>query len=159
MNLHKRIFESPVGPLTLVCDDEALVAVLWPKEKTGRVRLGAMVEGSHPILKTTEKQLKEYFGGKRRDFDLPLKMHGTDFQKKVWRALQRIPFGETRSYTDIARLVGSAGAVRAVGSANGRNPLSIVVPCHRVIGANGALSGFAGGLEIKRSLLDLERED
>jgi methylated-DNA-[protein]-cysteine S-methyltransferase len=103
-----------------------------------------------------ERQLSDYFAGKRTQFELPLEPRGTEFQKKVWRHLRRIPFGKTRSYGDIARTVGSPRASRAVGAACGKNPLSIVVPCHRVVGANGALTGFGGGLETKAELLSLE---
>ena len=110
----------------------------------------------HPVLIETERQLTEYFSGARTDFDLPLEPHGSEFQKKVWRALTEIPFGKTSSYLDLAKAVASAKAVRAVGAANGKNPLSIIVPCHRVIGANGSLTGFAGGVEAKAKLLGLE---
>ena len=108
------------------------------------------------LLAETERQLREYFSGKRSRFELPLDFQGTEFQKKVWSALLTIPFGETRSYTEIAVQIGSPNAVRAVGAANGRNPLSIVAPCHRVIGASGGLTGFAGGLAAKQWLLRLE---
>lgn len=110
----------------------------------------------HLILLETERQLTEYFAGKRTQFELPLEAWGTEFQMKVWRALRDIPFGQTRSYLDLARVVGSPKASRAVGIANGKNPLSIIVPCHRVVGSDGALTGFAGGLETKAKLLDLE---
>jgi methylated-DNA-[protein]-cysteine S-methyltransferase len=106
-----------------------------------------------PILLETERQLKEYFAGTRNEFNLPLEPAGTEFQKKVWQALREIPFGQTRSYLDLAKSIGSVKAVRAVGAANGKNPLSIVVPCHRVLGADRALTGFAGGLEVKAKLL------
>jgi methylated-DNA-[protein]-cysteine S-methyltransferase len=106
-----------------------------------------------PILLETERQLAQYFAGARTQFDLPLEPEGTEFQKKVWQALRAIPFGQTRSYLDVAKAVGSANAARAVGAANGKNPLSIIVPCHRVVGANGALTGFAGGLATKAALL------
>jgi methylated-DNA-[protein]-cysteine S-methyltransferase len=111
---------------------------------------------SHPVLLEAEKQLNEYFSGKRKAFDLKLDFAGTEFQKKVWQALLEIPFGETRSYGQIARQLGSPNAVRAVGAANGKNPLSIVAPCHRVIGSNGDLTGFAGGLHTKQFLLGME---
>jgi methylated-DNA-[protein]-cysteine S-methyltransferase len=114
------------------------------------------VDQQHPILVEAERQLSDYFAGKRTQFELPLEPRGTEFQKKVWRHLRRIPFGKTRSYGDIARTVGSPRASRAVGAACGKNPLSIVVPCHRVVGANGALTGFGGGLETKAELLALE---
>lgn len=117
-------------------------------------RCGSPRTGS--LLAETERQLREYFSGKRSRFELPLDFQGTEFQKKVWSALLTIPFGETRSYTEIAVQIGSPNAVRAVGAANGRNPLSIVAPCHRVIGASGGLTGFAGGLAAKQWLLRLE---
>ena len=110
----------------------------------------------HPVLNETERQLAEYFSSTRTAFDLPLAPRGSEFQKTVWQALRKIPFGETRSYLALAKELGSANAVRAVGAANGKNPLSIVVPCHRVIGTDGALTGFAGGLEVKAKLLDFE---
>jgi methylated-DNA-[protein]-cysteine S-methyltransferase len=110
----------------------------------------------HPILLETERQLMEYFAGRRTEFELPLEPCGTEFQVKVWRALREVPFGETRSYLDLARAVGSSKASRAVGVANGKNPLSIIVPCHRVVGSDGSLTGFAGGLQTKAKLLALE---
>ena len=106
----------------------------------------------------TQKQLSEYFAGQRQHFDLPLTFEGTDFQQKVWQALLSIPFAETRSYRDIAAQIGNVKAVRAVGAANGKNPISIIAPCHRVIGANGQLVGFAGGLNNKHILLQLEQQ-
>jgi methylated-DNA-[protein]-cysteine S-methyltransferase len=113
----------------------------------------------HPVLAEAERQIQEYFAGERTSFSVPLDFRGTDFQKSVWAALLTIPFGETRSYSEIARQIGRPGASRAVGAANGRNPLSIVAPCHRVIGTNGALTGFAGGLAAKEALLGMERRD
>jgi methylated-DNA-[protein]-cysteine S-methyltransferase len=148
---------TPVGRLKLVASDLGLAAVLWENDDPRRVRLGAMAEDkNHPVLLAAEKQLDEYFAGRRKAFSIKLDFSGTDFQKKVWRALLDIPFGETRSYADIARRIGKPAAMRAVGAANGRNPVSIIAPCHRVIGANGALTGFAGGLEAKAFLLELE---
>lgn len=148
---------SPVGLLKLVATDQALVAVLWENENPKRVRLAELVEDKkHPILLETQKQLNEYFVGQRTQFDLPLDFEGTEFQKKIWQALLTIPFGETRSYKQIAEQVGNVKAVRAVGAANGRNPISIIAPCHRVVGVNGKLVGFAGGLENKEILLKLE---
>jgi len=145
---------SPVGTLTLVASEAALVAILWENDAPRRVRLPAPIERpDHPVLAETARQLAGYFAGERRAFDLPLDFRGTPFQKRVWAALLDIPFGETRSYADIARAIGAPAACRAVGAANGRNPISIVAPCHRVVGANGALTGFAGGLEAKRFLL------
>ncbi|RKG32096.1 methylated-DNA--[protein]-cysteine S-methyltransferase [Acinetobacter tianfuensis] len=149
---------SPVGVLKLVANETALVAVLWENEDPKRVRLAQLIEDKqHPILLETQKQLNEYFAGQRQRFDLPLDFEGTEFQQKVWQALLTIPFGETRSYKEIAEQVGNVKAVRAVGAANGKNPISIIAPCHRVVGANGKLVGFAGGLENKSILLKIEK--
>lgn len=148
---------SPVGTLHLYASGNGLTAVLWPKERDGRVPLPAHADdATDPILKTAAAQLTDYFAGRRRIFDIPLDAQGTPFQKQVWAALSTIPFGETRSYLDIAKQIGNAAAIRAVGAANGRNPISIIVPCHRVIGSDGTLTGFAGGLETKAKLLALE---
>ena len=152
-----KIIDSLVGNLTLVARGTKLAAVLWEIETPNRVKLGAMEQDhKHPLLCETERQLAEYFAGKRVKFELELDFMGTDFQKKVWQALLTIPFGETRTYSDIAHQIGNEKAVRAVGAANGRNPISIIAPCHRVIGMNGTLTGFAGGLEAKQILLQLE---
>jgi methylated-DNA-[protein]-cysteine S-methyltransferase len=154
---YKKI-HSPVGKLKLVASDKGLMAVLWENDKPNRVRLGGLVKRqSHPVLIEAEKQLGEYFEGTRSSFSVPLDMRGTSFQKNVWEALLSIPFGETRSYRDLAKKLGNPRAARAVGAANGRNPISIIVPCHRVIGSNGRLTGFAGGLETKARLLKLEQ--
>ncbi|GAA5126088.1 methylated-DNA--[protein]-cysteine S-methyltransferase [Luteolibacter yonseiensis] len=151
---------SPLGLLKLVASDRGLTAILWENDDPDRVRLGDPEEKKdHPILVETERQLTEYFAGRLTRFSLTLDFIGTEFQKKVWEALTTIPFGETRSYGEIARQIGSPQAVRAVGAANGRNPISIIAPCHRVIGANGKLTGFAGGLEAKAFLLGLETRD
>ncbi len=156
-NYFFRMMKSPVGPLQLVASDDGLAGVLWGKEDVDRVRLNIVGEDrKHPVLLEAERQLDEYFAGKRRKFSLKLDFAGTEFQNKVWQALLSIPFGETRSYGDIARQIGKPKAVRAVGAANGRNPISIVTPCHRVIGTNGKLTGFAGGMEAKARLLALE---
>jgi methylated-DNA-[protein]-cysteine S-methyltransferase len=149
---------SPVGALTLVASDAGLTAILWENDHPGRVKLGVLEEApEHPVLAEAERQIQEYFAGERTSFSVPLDFRGTDFQKSVWAALLTIPFGETRSYGEIARQIGRPGASRAVGAANGRNPLSIIAPCHRVIGTNGALTGFAGGLAAKELLLGIER--
>jgi methylated-DNA-[protein]-cysteine S-methyltransferase len=149
--------QSPVGTLTLVARGDFLAAVLWEHERENRVRLGQLHrDDQHGVLRETARQLSEYFVGQRRQFDLPLDFAGTDFQRHVWAALLTIPFGQTRSYSDIARQIGNPDAVRAVGAANGRNPISIIAPCHRVIGASGSLTGFAGGLPAKQFLLALE---
>lgn len=148
---------SPVGQLTLVAQGSALAAILWENERPGRVRIGPMAEDTqHPVLIATERQLAEYFAGRREHFDLPLAFCGTAFQKQVWTALLTIPYGQTRSYRDIAIQIGRPKAVRAIGAANGRNPISIVTPCHRVVGSSGDLTGFAGGLQAKALLLQLE---
>ncbi len=158
MSLFCKEMDSPVGRLKLVASEMGLVAILWENESPRRVPLGEMVEEEgREVLVETERQLAEYFAGKRQSFELPLEMRGTLFQKSVWEALLSIPFGETRSYQELANQLGNPWASRAVGAANGRNPISIVVPCHRVIGASGKLTGFAGGLESKARLLELER--
>lgn len=157
MNYAYRMMASPVGELTLVASGTGLAAVLWENDDPKRVRLEPRVErGDHPLLDKAGQQLGEYFAGQREAFDLPLDFKGTDFQRCVWAALLTIPFGETRSYADIASQIGKPSAYRAVGSANGRNPISIIAPCHRVVGAKGALTGFAGGLKAKQYLLGLE---
>ena len=148
---------SPVGQLTLVAGDTGLKAILWENDDPRRVPLGSLIEApDNAILVETERQLSEYFAGTLTAFTVPLDFAGTDFQKSVWAALLTIPFGETRSYAEIARQIGRPSAVRAVGAANGRNPISIIAPCHRVVGSNGALTRFAGGLEAKERLLRLE---
>jgi methylated-DNA-[protein]-cysteine S-methyltransferase len=152
-----KVMPSPVGALTLVSSQSALVAILWEKDKPGRVRLGTLQEANDdPTLLEVERQLTEYFAGKRHEFDVALSFRGTEFQKKVWNALLEIPYGETRTYSEIATTIGNPSAVRAVGAANGRNPISIIAPCHRVIGASGELTGFAGGLKAKETLLVIE---
>lgn len=157
MSYAYKVMPSPVGQLTLVARNGKLGAVLWETERENRVRLGELHEANDsPVLLETERQLAEYFAGTRNRFELELDFDGTDFQKQVWQALLTIPFGQTRSYSQIARQIGNPNAVRAVGAANGRNPISIIAPCHRVVGASGALTGFAGGLEAKRYLLTLE---
>lgn len=157
MAYYRKRMASPVGILTLVASDSGLSAILWENDAPGRVRLGPVTDAEdHPVLLAAKEQLGEYFGGRRRSFDLPLAFEGTEFQKQVWTALLRIPFGETRTYGEMARAIGRPSASRAVGAANGRNPISIVAPCHRVVGSKGALTGFAGGLEVKARLLALE---
>jgi len=159
MSLVCKTIDSPVGKLKLIASDDGLVAVLWENDSPRRVRLSESLENeSHPILVETERQLGQYFAGKRNNFSVHLDMRGTRFQKGVWEALRAIPFGETRSYGQLAKQLGNPGASRAVGAANGRNPLSIIVPCHRVIGSDGQLTGFAGGLNTKMHLLKLEQK-
>ena len=158
MQLAYMYMESPVGALKLVAHDQALVAVMWDNEDHKRVRLAELIKNiQHPMLLKVKQQLEQYFAGQRQQFNLPLDFQGTDFQQQVWRALLTIPYGETRSYKDIALQIGNEKAVRAVGAANGRNPISIIAPCHRVIGSGGALVGFAGGLDKKQILLSLEQ--
>lgn len=155
-----KMIDSPIGGLKLVGNDDGLAAILWAKDNPKRVKLNIVREDpKHPVLVETARQLKEYFAGKRKIFDLKLNFVGTPFQNQVWQALLRIPFGETRTYGEIAKSLGNPNAMRAVGAANGKNPIAIVAPCHRVIGASGALTGFAGGLEAKAHLLALEHPE
>lgn len=150
--------DSPVGRIRLVVSDKGLSAILWENDDPRRVPLENVAEDeNHPVLLETEQQLTEYFAGKRKAFSLNLDFNGTDFQKKVWQALLTIPCGETRTYGQIAEQIGNPKAVRAVGAANGKNPISIIAPCHRVLGSSGKLTGFAGGLENKAFLLNLEK--
>lgn len=151
---------TPFGELTLVASDAGLRAVLWPVEREGRVRLptGIVEDADHPILRSSVEQLDQYAAGERRGFDLPLDPHGTELQQRTWEHLGGIPYGATRTYGEHAAHIGRPSAVRAVAAAIGRNPLSIVLPCHRVVGSDGSLTGFAGGLEAKRRLLDHERQ-
>jgi methylated-DNA-[protein]-cysteine S-methyltransferase len=153
-----KFMRSPVGRLKLVASDRGLVAILWDADKKAeRIPLPASRRlDRHPVLVETERQLKEYFSGRRRRFSLKLDLHGTPFQNRVWRALLKIPFGETRTYGEIARQLGHPNAARAVGAANGKNPISIIAPCHRLIGSSGKLHGFAGGLKAKADLLKHE---
>ncbi len=157
MAARERWMESPIGRLRLVAEDGALVGVFM--EGHGRSTVRAAVLGvGEPVLEEAARQLAAWFAGERTSFDLPLRPEGTPFQSAVWKALREIPYGETRSYREIAAGLEQPKAMRAVGAANGRNPISIIVPCHRVIGASGALTGYAGGVERKRWLLGHERE-
>jgi len=151
--------DSPVGRLTLVANKKRiLTAIRWDREDTNLEKPENITEDEHdPVLLKAEQQLREYFEGQRQIFSLDLDFDGTEFQKKVWNALLTIPFGETRSYGDIARQIGNPKSVRAVGAANGKNPIPIIVPCHRVIGSSGKLVGFGGGMENKALLLNLEK--
>lgn len=157
-----RRLDTPIGELRLVANAAALVAVLWPDEDASRVGLVGsplLEDEAHPALAVAVRQLEEYFAGERQNFDLPYAfVGGTEFQRLAWRSLAEIPFGQTVSYGEQARRIQRPKAVRAIGAANGRNPLSIVLPCHRVVGAKGTLTGFAGGLEAKRWLLSFERQ-
>jgi len=148
--LFTRLHPSPLGPLKLISSDEQILAILFTDGET------EAASDTHPLLDLCAQQLDEYFQGVRKTFNLPLGQQGTDFQQKVWNLLYAIPFGKTISYNDLARQYGDLKAIRAVASANGRNNLSIIVPCHRVIGTNRSLTGYAGGLWRKRWLLDHE---
>jgi methylated-DNA-[protein]-cysteine S-methyltransferase len=148
--------ESPVGNLLLAGDGTSLELIHFQSGPHARNAAAEWVRNPRPF-EPAVAQLLEYFAGERREFDLPLAPQGTDFQRSVWTALRKIPYGETLSYGELARRIGNPNASRAVGLANGANPLPIVVPCHRVIGADGSLTGFGGGLDIKRKLLALER--
>ncbi|MVM31373.1 methylated-DNA--[protein]-cysteine S-methyltransferase [Spirosoma sp. HMF4905] len=161
MKEHKRLVykdvSSPVGFIRLVATDTGLAAILWEGEDYKRTKLPTPERDDEaPILVQTEQQLTEYFEKKRTVFDIPLDFNGTEFQVKVWEALLGIPYGVTKTYGDLARMLGDIKAVRAVGGALNKNPISIVVPCHRVVGASGKLVGFAGGLGNKSTLLNLE---
>jgi methylated-DNA-[protein]-cysteine S-methyltransferase len=152
-----KTINSPVGELKLIASDIGLAAILWENDDPKRVRLASLIENpDDPILLETERQLGAYFAGKLKTFNVPLDFKGTEFQKSVWEALLTIPFGETRSYREIAKQIGKPTAFRAVGAANGKNPISIIAACHRVIGSNGELTGFAGGLAAKERLLGIE---
>jgi methylated-DNA-[protein]-cysteine S-methyltransferase len=153
-----QLIDTPVGEMLLAGNDTELHGVFLPNAtEEVREKLDDARRGSPDAVAETERQIKEYFAGERTAFDLPLAPRGTEFQKAVWFALGTIPYGETATYGDIARKVGKPTAFRAVGATNGRNPLPLVLPCHRVIGSNGKLVGFGGGIELKQSLLDHER--
>ncbi|WP_172566141.1 methylated-DNA--[protein]-cysteine S-methyltransferase [Vibrio navarrensis] len=150
------IAPSPLGEMTLQANDEGILGIWFTTQTTRPDDLG-QEDANHPVLGLALTQLNEYFSGKRTQFDLPIAAKGTAFQMQVWQALTTIPYGETWSYQELANAVGNPKAVRAVGLANGKNPVSIVVPCHRVIGKNGKLTGYAGGIERKQWLLERER--
>lgn len=155
--LKYKLIKSPVGNLKIIGNGDILAAILWDNEKLNRVRLDQMVEDKKdPLILATEKQLNEFFLRKRKTFNLPIDTYGTPFQQEVWNALKQIPYGKTCTYKEIARRINRPRAIRAVGTAIGRNPISIIIPCHRVIASDGGLAGFAGGLIHKRLLLDLE---
>jgi methylated-DNA-[protein]-cysteine S-methyltransferase len=150
------MFDSPLGPLLMTADNAGISGLFMDADVTGQIQPRAGWVEDAARFEEARRQLEEYFAGERTEFDLPLSPRGTAFQLEVWAALQTIPYGEVRSYGQIAAQIGRPGASRAVGLANGRNPISVIVPCHRVIGASGALTGYGGGLPRKRLLLDLE---
>lgn len=159
MSLRRLTIESPIGPLTLLADDKGLTQIFFANQdmaSTGLTSDEIPEAPDDPVLITTAAQLGEYFAGERTTFELPLHLEGTNFEREAWRALATIPYGETTSYAHQAEVIGRPAAIRAVGGANGRNPIPIVLPCHRVVGSDGSLTGFGGGLAIKRWLLDLE---
>ncbi len=156
MNWLQWEMNSPIGPFYLTASDQGLKSAFWEEQP---VPFATSLQGptpAHRILATSVEQLEQYFNGDRKKFDIPLDLNGTEFQMQVWQALIRIPYGKTFSYSDLARHIGREKAVRAVGTANGRNPICIIVPCHRVIAADGSLGGYSGGLNIKAHLLKLE---
>jgi methylated-DNA-[protein]-cysteine S-methyltransferase len=158
---HTTTMNSPVGELRLIAGDNGLRAILWGAEDAERIASiddDELVEGTTPVLDEAISQLEEYFAGTRREFDLPLDPAGTEFQQSAWMVLRTIPYGTTISYGQQAERLGDPNKARAVGAANGKNPLSIVVPCHRVVGSNGHLTGFAAGIDVKSWLLDHERQ-
>ena len=150
--------DTPIGELLLAGTEDALSMIGFPKGSMRRDPESDWIFKEEPFEKV-RKQLNEYFGGERREFDVPLSLKGTDFQLSVWHALQGIPYGTTVSYGEVARRIENPRAVRAVGAANGRNPIPIIVPCHRVVGSHGDLTGFGGGLDTKEALLRLEAEN
>ena len=166
--LHTTNIDSPIGPLFLAASSQGLVALEFAARLPGQQSIrpnprdlreekkGFQFEPSSRVMQPYLSELEEYFAGKRREFTFPIDLRGTDFQLACWRALLAIPYGETRTYADIARAVGKPNAFRAVGMANNRNPIAIVVPCHRVIASDGSLCGYGGGLDVKRKLLELE---
>lgn len=145
------LFETPMGYMALAADAQALTRLYLPNQPMPRIAFRPT-----PLLEAAERQILEYLAGNRREFDLPLRPQGTPFQQAVWAALRDIPYGQTRTYRDIARAVNCPKGFRAVGMANQKNPLPILIPCHRVVGADGSLTGYAGGLELKRALLAIE---
>lgn len=153
---HHTVIDSPYGPLTLVADDGILCG-LYMTEQRHRPPEESFGARDETLFAEAEEQLEAYFSGDLKEFTLELHLHGTPFQRTVWERLREIPYGETRSYGELAAALGNPSASRAVGLANGKNPIGIIVPCHRVVGANGSLTGYGGGLDRKRRLLDLER--
>ena len=147
---------TPLGTFWVVADDTAVTAIHYPHDEPADTWGERIEAADHAVLQAAATQLADFLAGRRQDFDLPLRPAGTDFQRAAWAALLEIPYGETRSYRDQAETIGRPTAVRAVGAANGRNPIPVVIPCHRVLGSSGSLTGYAGGTELKARLLDLE---
>ncbi|MGA8761754.1 MAG: methylated-DNA--[protein]-cysteine S-methyltransferase [Candidatus Sulfotelmatobacter sp.] len=166
--LHSVVFDSPIGPLFLAASGQGLVALEFDARLPGQqtihpnprhlreAKKAFAFQESAPLMRSYVDEVEEYFAGERREFSFPLDLRGTEFQLACWRALLAIPYGETRTYADIARIVGKPYAFRAVGMANNRNPIAVVIPCHRVIASDGTLCGYGGGLDVKRKLLELE---
>ena len=149
--------KTPIGELLLVAEADALTGVYFAgRDHAPATHAGWMSSAEHPVIRQAAKQLGEYFAGKRNSFSLPLRLTGTDFQERVWQQIALVPYGKTISYSELAKRVGAPEAVRAAGTTTGRNPVSIVVPCHRIVGKNGSMRGFAGGLKRKQFLLELE---
>jgi methylated-DNA-[protein]-cysteine S-methyltransferase len=153
-------YRSPRGLIVIKADEKSVTFVKLTKKKEkdhAITNLESSSNPAHALIKKTCKQLDEYFAGERKEFNLPLSLQGTAFQQKVWKQLQAIPYGKTISYAQLAQSIGNPKACRAVGSANGKNPISVIIPCHRVIAADGSLGGYASGLDVKRQLLELEK--
>jgi methylated-DNA-[protein]-cysteine S-methyltransferase len=151
-------YESPQGPMLITATPKGLAGVYFKGQKHFPKRWDWRRDMRHPVLRKARRELEEYFAGRRTRFDVPLDPQGTEFQRKVWKAIAKVGFGKTLTYGELAKRAGHPGSARAAGAATGRNPIGIIVPCHRILGANGSLTGYAGGLARKRALLQLERE-
>lgn len=159
-NYFMKYYQSPVGPIILVSSEDKLYGVIYPPMwNYFQRKFSGVIEASNPLIEKTENQLNEYFAGTRKIFDLPIAFDGTEFQKTVWHALRRIRYGETKTYKEQAEFIGRPKAFRAVGMTDGLNPISIILPCHRVISSAGTLTGYAGGLLAKKWLLDFEKKN
>lgn len=161
MNKTTAFYSSPIGTILIECTDDFITALLFVNEQREHQRKDTVIKESgshHAVINNCHQQLKEYFEGTRKEFDLPIQQNGTAFQQKIWTALMQIPYGKTISYQELAKRTGDVKAIRAVGTTNGKNQLSIVVPCHRVIGSHGNLTGYSGGLWRKKWLLEHERK-
>ncbi len=156
MNSVQYKISSPIGPLYLVASAKGLQGIYWSKQTVKLLKSFGRARPQEKILQDASVQLTEYFAGRRKSFDIPFDLQGTPFQRKVWQELSRIPFGQTLSYKDVAQRINHPKAMRAVGSANGKNPLCVIIPCHRVVAADGSIGGYAGGIAVKRRLLGWE---